>query len=303
MKKIILALLPLVVVINSMACPICGCGGGNLYFGLMPNFKSSFVGIRYNSANYHTQLASDISQHSNNYYHSIELWGGYNISNKLRVMAFAPYYFNQQIDDDGTNNTNGIGDVSVMAQYNIWQSITSFQNNKALKQQLWIGGGLKIPTGKFKVNLSDSTTTLSDINAQLGTGSTDFILNTQYNFQYAKFGINVSANYKVNTQNNDTYKFGNRFTSNWIAYYQFGNRHLKISPNLGFGYENTNPNRLQGTKVPYSGSHLLTAIAGVELNIKGLGIGMNVQLPTSEDFAEGQTQLKMKAMAHLSYAF
>ena len=303
MKKIIIAILALVITVNSFACPICGCGGGNLYMGLMPDFKSKFFGFRYNYSDYHTQLASDITQHSNNYYNSIELWGGYNINRKLRVMAFVPYYINKQIDDDGITNTNGLGDISVMAQYNIWQSITPLNNNKAIKQQLWIGGGLKIPTGTFKVDLADSSTTLSDINAQLGTGSTDFILNGQYNLQYGRFGVNVSANYKMNTENNDKYQYGNKFSSNLLAFYHLGSGHLAISPNAGLGYEHTGSNKLQGEKVQFTGSHLVTAIAGVELSYKAIGFGVNVQLPANQDFAEGQTQLKMKAMAHLSYSF
>ncbi len=303
MKKIIIGLLGLVIAVNSFACPICGCGGGNLYMGLMPDFKTKFFGFRYQFSDFHTQLASDITQHSNNYYNSIEMWGGFNVGKKLRIMAFVPYYVNKQVDDDGITNSNGLGDISVMAQYNIWQSITPLKNNKAIKQQLWIGGGLKIPTGTFKVNLADSSTTLSDINAQLGTGSTDFILNGQYNLQYGRFGANVSANYKVNTENTDKYRYGNKLTTNLLAFYHFGRNHFAISPNIGLGYEKTNPNRLQNDKVAYTGSHLVTAIGGIEFSYKAIGFGVNVQVPTTQDFAEGQTQLKMKAMAHLSYSF
>lgn len=303
MKKIIIALLSLVITINSFACPICGCGGGNLYMGLMPDFKSKFFGFRYHFSDFHTQLADDITQHSNNYYNSIELWGGFNVGKKLRVMAFVPYYINKQTDDDGITNTNGIGDISVMAQYNIWKSFTPFKNNKAIKQELWIGGGLKIPTGTFKVDLMDSSTTLSDINAQIGTGSTDFILNGQYNLQYGKFGVNVSANYKVNTANTDRYSYGNKFMTNMLAFYHLGNRHVVISPNVGLGYENISANKFKNEKVSYTGSHVVTAITGIELNIKTIGFGANIQLPTTQSFAEGQTQLRMKVMAHVSYSF
>jgi hypothetical protein len=275
--------------------------------GLMPNFKSKFFGFRYHFADYHTQLADDITQHSNNYYNSIELRGGFNVGKNVRIMAFVPYYINKQIDDDGTTKTNGIGDISVMAQYKLWHSITQLSNNKAIKQELWIGGGIKLPTGIFNVNLADSSTTLSDINAQLGTGSTDFLLNGQYSLQYGRLGLNVSANYKLNTENSDKYKYGNKFSTNIIAFYHLGSSHLVISPNVGFGYENTDINKQRVDKVkqtvPFTGSHLVTAIAGVELNFKTIGFGVNVQLPASQDFADGQTQLRSKAMAHVSYSF
>jgi len=303
MKKIILAVLILIITINSFACPICGCGGGNLYMGLMPDFKSKFFGFRYHFADYHTQLASDSTQYSNNTYNSVELWGGYNINKQWRVMAYVPYYMNKQVDDDGTTYSHGFGDVSILAQYNIWQKVILLNNNKAIKQQFWLGAGLKIPTGTFKVNLADSAYTLSDINAQIGTGSTDFMINGQYNVQYGKFGANLSANYKLNTQNADKYKFGNKLTTNVIAFYNLGSNHLAISPNVGLGYEKINANTLNKGAIDFTGSNLVTAIAGIELSYKAIGFGVNIQLPTSQNFAEGQTQLNKKAMAHLSYSF
>ena len=293
----------IIITANSFACPICGCGGGNLYMGLIPDFKNKFFGFRYQFSNFHTQLANDATQFSTNYYNSIELWGGYNVSRKLRVMAFAPYYFNKQIDDDGTTHKNGIGDVSIMAQYNVWQSTTMLNNNKAIKQQLWLGGGIKLPTGPFDINATDSNTTIADINAQIGTGSTDFILNGQYNLQLGKVGINVSANYKMNLENSDKYKYGNKFSGNALAFCQIKDKHFTILPNAGLGLETTDKNALQKAKVDYTESRLLTYMAGIELNYRAIGFGVNVQLPASQNFAEGQTELRSKAMAHVSYSF
>ncbi|MFP5040378.1 transporter [Parasediminibacterium sp. JCM 36343] len=303
MKKNILILICIFISFNNFACPICGCGGGNLYMGLMPDFKSKFLGFRYHYAGYHTQLADDPTQFSTNHYNIVELWGGFNINKKLRLMAFVPYYINRQIDDDGIANPHGFGDITIMAQYNVWGSSKLLKNNKVLKQQLWLGGGIKLPTGCFKVNTADSNTTVADINAQLGTGSTDFILNGLYSLQVGKIGANISANYKLNTVNSDNYKYGNKFTGNVITFYQLNKKHLYIIPNLGIGYETTHFNELQKATVAFTGSRLLTYIAGVELSYKSVGFGINAQLPASQDFAEGQTDMRFKAMAHISYSF
>src|SRR5215475_8536802 len=96
---------------STMACDICGCGGGNFYMGLLPNFKSKFIGVRYHYSQYHTVLANDQTQFSHNYYNAVELWGGWNIGKKWQVLAFVPYYFNRQADDDGVTYKNGLGDV------------------------------------------------------------------------------------------------------------------------------------------------------------------------------------------------
>src|SRR5882757_2006664 len=97
-KKIFVSAgLILLISFTSKACPICGCGTGNLYMGLLPDFKYHFIGLRYHYTQYYTQLISDPSQHSTNYYNSIELWGGIRVSKKFQLLAFVPYYENKQI--------------------------------------------------------------------------------------------------------------------------------------------------------------------------------------------------------------
>jgi hypothetical protein len=178
MKKIIFIGIISMSLGNTYACDICGCGGGNFYMGLLPNFKTAFIGIRYNYVQFHTQLASDISQYSHNYYNTVEIWGGWNIGGRWQILAFIPNYFNKQADDDGTTYKNGLGDITILANYQLLHSRSMNRHNKNIEQTWWIGGGVKLPTGTFRVDPADSTTTLADINAQIGTGSTDFLINT-----------------------------------------------------------------------------------------------------------------------------
>jgi hypothetical protein len=283
------------------ACPICGCGNGNLYMGLMPDFKYHFVGFRYHYTQYHTQLISDPSQYSTNYYNNFELWGGIRISKKIQLLAFVPYYENKQVDDDGTTWTHGLGDVTIMGQYRVFASAKSIGKRKILNQQLWFGGGIKLPTGPFNANTLDSNTTVADINAQIGTGSVDFILNGMYAISIRNFGINLSANYKINTINGDDYKFGNKFTSNLIAFFNTSVGTNTVTPNIGLGYENVAKNSLQKQDVQFTGSQIMTGILGAEVDFGKLGIGMNCQLPLAQNFAEGQTKMNLSAMMHVTY--
>ena len=301
MKKIFIAVILIIAVNSSYACNICGCGGGNTYMGLMPNFKNHFFGLRYNYASFHTQLLNDPTQFSNNYYNSVEVWGGINISQKFRVMGFVPYYINKQVDDDGIMSKNGLGDITLIAQYQFFHSFSLLPNHKSMEQQLWLGGGIKAPTGSFKQNPNDTTTTVADINAQLGTGSTDFILNGLYSIRVGSYGLNLSANYKFNTLNSDHYQYGNKFTANAIAYYRFNNKRNTITPNAGLGYETVKGNRLNGTEVQFTGSHVTTGLVGLEFNFSSVGIGLNAQIPIQQSFAEGQTTMKMRGMAHITF--
>jgi hypothetical protein len=302
MKRIIIAIFFITIVSQSNACPFCGCGGGNLYMGLMPDFSKGFVGIRYHYSQYHTTLVSDPSQFSNNYYNIIEAYGGVSIGKHLQVLAFVPYYQNKQVDDDGKTTPHGLGDATVLAQYKVFSSTHLTAGKKVVQQQLWLGAGVKLPTGSFDVDVNDPELTVADINAQLGTGSTDVLLNATYSARVENFGVNASANYKLNTKNSDGYKYGNKFTGNLIGYYRFGAKNTGVSPNAGLMYENIAGNLLKASKVQYTSSNVTNAILGVEFNFNKIGVGVNGQLPVIQNFAEGQTKLKFKAMAHITFS-
>lgn len=303
MKKILLLVSFLSLGIKSFACAICGCGSGNLYMGLLPDFKSHFIGVRYHYSYLHTTLASDPSQFSHNYYNSIELWGGVNIGQKFQVLAFVPYYINRQVDDDGITTPHGLGDITVIGQYNVFHSINFTAGKNMIEQNLWLGIGVKAPTGSFKTNVDDPDATVADINAQLGTGSTDFLLNGLYNIRINDFGVNASASYQINTTNGQDYHYGNKLNTNLIAFYRIGIHKVMLSPNAGLGYEKVEGNLLHNAKVEFTGSNVTNTIAGVELNLKKIGVGLNAQLPIRQNFAEGQTKLKFKSMLHITFGF
>jgi len=288
---------------ESFACDICGCGGGSFYMGLLPSFKSRFIGIRYHFSQFNTSLVSDPTQFSHNNYNSLELWTGWNLGKKWQVLGFIPYYFNKQVDDDGTSNKNGLGDITLMANYQLYQTPTAGRKMGSLWQELWIGGGIKLPTGSFSANTSDSTLTVADINAQIGTGSVDFLVNLNHYLHLNQFGLNTILNYKINTVNTSDYKYGNRFSATSILSYGITVGKARILPNVGVAYELTAANQLQKQTVDFTGGYQLTGIAGLEVYVNRVAIGFNLQGPISQDLADGQTSLRIRGMTHITYVF
>ena len=250
---------------------------------------------------YHTQLANDPTQFSNDYYKIVELWSGINIGPKLQILAFIPYHINKQFTDDGIKTQDGIGDISILLNYNLLHTRSNAGKN-LIEHQLWIGAGIKLPTGKNNVDINDPSVNPGDVNSQSGTGSTDFLLNASYDVSINKFGLSTSVNYKINTDNKTRYRFGNRFTSNTFAFFKLNAMGLGIAPNAGLLYENSASNNLNKVTVVQTGGHLISVAGGVEMNFKKIALGANLQLPVAQNFAEGQTQSKVKGLVHLTFA-
>ncbi|MEI7964214.1 MAG: hypothetical protein WCH29_03535 [Chitinophagaceae bacterium] len=301
MRKFICATtVALLLSISANACEICGCGLGSYYIGMMPQFSHKFIGLRYQYRRFHTVMAGDASQFSNDYYKTTELWAGWNIGKKWQLIAILPYNIVHQVSDDGVTNNQGIGDIAVMANYKLFD-LNSTRNGRAFAQQLWFGAGIKVPTGKFNVDATDPAL-VSVANTQTGTASTDFMLNAMYNVRINKLGINTSASYKINTSNRDKYSFGNKFSAGSMVYYAAKKGAVGIMPNMGLMFENTASNSLQKVTVAQTGGHLFSASAGLELSYKKLTVGASIQLPLSQNFSNGQTELKSKGMLHVTFS-
>jgi len=302
MKKITLTIIVLSITLSSFACPFCGCGVGNFYVGLLPDFQKRFIGLRYRYIPYQTHITSDEGEEfSKDYYHTTELWCGVSIGDRWQILGFIPYQINYQNTDDGKKNLSGISDISVLANYKLVDKI-KMNGAKSTSQQLLIGGGFKLPTGKYRIDPNNPETELGDVNSQAGTGSADFLLNSSYNIRFKKIGINTSVTYKISTTNNEQYQFGNRFNAGSFIFYAAKMKNTMLSPNVGILYQHSATNYFNNTKVDLTGGYLTMAAAGVEIGFKKITIGGNVQLPFSQDFAAGQTEAKTRAMIHMSFS-
>jgi hypothetical protein len=302
LKKIIVFILVLLFSANSRACDICGCGLGNYYIGIVPQFNNSFFGVRYHYRQFHTQIKSDETQFSNDYFQTIELWGGVNLGKKLQVLFFLPYNFNKQVSDDGTKKMNGIGDIATMVNYSLLENSSMNKKNQLVYQQLLVGAGIKLATGQSEIDPAASDI-IALANSQLGTGSTDFLLNAAYTLRINKAGFTTNLNYKLNTANKENYHFGNRFSSNTFFFYSIKSGKITLTPNAGILYEHAAANKLNKVIVDETGGYLASGAAGLEVSFRKTTIGFNIQAPVTQDFASGQTTSKFRTMAHISFGF
>jgi hypothetical protein len=296
MKKILLAGILFFSFQDSFACDICGCSSGSYFIGPFPLFHKYFFGTRYTFRNFKSVVANDPTQFSKDFYQTVELWGGWNIGKKWQVLAFIPYNINRQNSDDGLVKSNGLGDITLIVNYNLLNKQSKANNTN---QQLWIGGGVKIPTGKFS---PDPNEVIPQANNQAGSGSVDYLLNAMYAITMKNWGISSSVNYKINTSANG-YQFGDRFSSSAFVFRSFNCGNTVLNPNAGLLYENLQANKLNGDKVADSGGNALLAAAGLEIGFKKVSAGFNVQLPVTQNFSNEQTTTGTRGMVHVTFTF
>jgi len=255
--------------------------------------------MRYSFQRYNTILASDNTQFSHDFYQAAELMAGTNISNKWQLLMFLPYNHSHTKSDDGIKQNNGLGDLTWIGNYNLLVKKSLKRETVTVFQQLWIGAGIKVPTGRFTV---DSSELISSANLQPGTGSLDFLLNAMYTFQVEGLGVNLNTNYKYNLSA-DNYKFGNRLSATTFVFHPFHLDKVTISPNIGLLFEILGKNSKDHEKVVSTGGNALLSAIGLELRYKNIEFGCNAQLPLSSDLSGGQTSPGTRGMCHVSYMF
>jgi hypothetical protein len=307
MKKLIIAsIIVLFTITSTKACDICGCGVGSYYLGILPEYNKRFIGLRYQHKTLQTHLGpmgERTPLTTDETYQSAELWGGWNIGKRFRVLAFVPYNFNERKSQSSSGGKDGLGDIAIMGYYKFLDH-TGNLGGKLLIQSLYIGGGVKLPTGKYEPS-ERLAVQESPNNFQLGTESTDFTLNAAYDVRWNDLGINANVNYKMNTENKYEYRYGNKFTSNVLIYHKFRvAKVLSVAPNLGVLYE-TAAQDVESKKydVAVSGGYSISAVAGLEFSMKGLSFGGNYQNVRSQDLAGGRAKAGNRVMVHMSVPF
>jgi hypothetical protein len=302
MKKILPVVLLLLVSEISLACEICGCANNNFQIGLLPNFRKYFIGLRYSTAHYNSNLNNDPTQYSHDYYRSFELWGGYQFK-KVQLMTFLPYLASTKISDDGTVHSNGIGDMIVVANYKVWSKMSMNESmTRTTKNELWLGGGIKLPTGVSKVDVNQTDFNVGDFNSQPGTGSMDYLMNATHNFIWNNSGIVTNATYRLNTSNSQNYHFGNRIYLSSSFFQTFKIKNVKVRPMAGFSYLKNDANTYDGSKVSGSDGYSLSGLTGVNLIFGKFGIMMNTYLPIAQNNFNGQTKLQSKTTIGLTFS-
>ncbi|MBX2897069.1 MAG: hypothetical protein KF763_16605 [Cyclobacteriaceae bacterium] len=281
------------------ACDICGCGAANYYWGIMPQFHKSFVGLRYRTQSFNSHLGLHPSFATTEFFQTTEVWGRYYISPRLQVVSFLPYHINQQNTTTETKYLYGVGDIPILTNYKVFSTEEDFL--RRTQHQVWVGGGIKLPTGRYR--FTDDATQVANPNFQLGTGSVDFMLNSWYTVRQGRFGLTTDATLRLATTNPQQYQFGHRINGSVSAFYVQQIKRLGIMPHTGLFGETAKRNRSNGVEIADTGGSAVFLTAGSEGYVGAFTFGISYQKPVQQLLADGHIQAHDRVVVHVTWMF
>ncbi len=266
---------------SGRACEACGCNLGGSYLGITPQFNQHFIGIRhllseYKGAVTHTDELLE-NEFSTDTYFKTELFGRFRIAERIQIGAFVPYQVNTRDGSDGKSTLSGFGDPSLIAYFQPFKPTSE----KDWKHALLIGGGVKVPLGRYK---AEEDGVPIHQNAQLGTGSTDLIFSANYTLRYKQLGLNAEQNLKINGTNKEDYQFGDQVSTSASFFYWIQNPYVAILPVAGLQYERAGRQYDGLVAERNSGGALTYLNLGVQLFHKSWGFNTSFQSPLYHTF-------------------
>ena len=300
MKKIV-GILLIISSLQTFACDLCGCSNGSSFVGLLPRSGSQFVGMRYRLRSFDSHLNSQLLK-TREVYQTLEVWGRFYPIKNLQVLAFLPYNDNQQTMLTSGNKTSkkGIGDALILVHYNVLNTFLDSTNTSGFYHNLMLGGGIKLPTGKFDYGYSDAEV---NPNFQLGTGSTDFLLSVIHTVRYKKVGLNTEIGGRLSTKSNAHYRFGNRVSASLTAFYAKNFGHFSIMPNIGSTIDYGFKDHKEGKLNAQTGGYSLLGSGGVQAYYKNISTGFNFQTPIAQNLGNGELKTLSQCSIFLTIGF
>jgi len=344
-KKIIVLLSCLLFYTSTFGCDLC-----SIYISLDPNGSKNSFGVRYRYRifekdyykesfyminNPNSQKSKINNKHGGSteqtikttekftfteIYNSYDVFANFYLNPRLQLNLSTYFSDNYILNNDSTTtNVAGIGDVSVILKYKLFNtkkcSVDSLKNK--FIHRFTIGGGIDIPTGNYnKSTVTDFETEFKpnvilgtpieelDPHMQAGTGSFNYLFLIEYMTKFNSFGINTNVSYKVNATNNNKFRFANRFNANGTLFFitKLSSK-IKAMPFIGSSYETSKRDSQNDINVLGSGGKVLFLNGGINFFINKLSIEFSYYSPIYEDLLDDQAFNKKRMITQLAYYF
>lgn len=219
MKYTVITVMSLVASLNSFSCDICGGIGSNVSAGMLLNERFHVIGLR--SVNRMSTSYLHGVRHSGEYIFSQEVYTRIQLGQRFQLIGALPFQTALQKRDLGKDVFSGLADP-----YAYVNAILIHRKDSlgATRSFLSLGGGLKVPAGKY------ASTADGFQNLYPGSGACDVLASINI---VRRLGGRVSslseASFTYRTTNPVGFRFGNVITaSTQLTHYKShrGNRLL-----------------------------------------------------------------------------
>lgn len=281
---------------KEILCDACGCSASGGSMGFASILNPNFIGVRYFNQSYKSTdgLYSNSPWYEENF-NTIQVWGRIPVTKKIQISALLPYHFHNRESANGKQNISGIGDATFLGMYEVFKT----KNDSAtFSHSVQIGAGVKIPLGKFDEANNGSV----NPSYQVGTGSWDYVLATEYVIKRKQFGLNAMLNYIIKTENDKNYRFGNQTNYAGTFFYLVETSKFTFVPQLGIAGEIYEDNYQYNQKVRGTAGDILLSKIGFEIGRNRWSFGANAMLPINQNLNAGRVEANYRWSVNLNYS-
>lgn len=285
---------------SAVACDICGCGAGNFFLGSQPMVQRHFVGVSMRSMRFRSWYdRQDGRLHSMEHFRTVELQARWLPHRRWQIQARLPIGFNRQLMDGQVKTLQGMSDAALLVQYNLLDKLGLLDDQQQLvQQQWWAGAGAKLPTGRY--DYTADPTEVANPNFQLGSGSTDALISTQYSIRINRVGLMADALWRLNGRNANDYQFGHRWQTNLLLYTVQKWKKTGVQAYAGMGADWMKVDNSRGVKNEYTGGYLVAAQAGIDVYVGNCWLGGLVRVPVHQQQGGGVLDQQINASLHMN---
>jgi hypothetical protein len=291
MKKILMSMAMFFISATPLlACEICGANFTSQNPYLFSHQSRSYIGLSFQHSHYNLYNEGVLNKQQSS---SFSLLTQFAISKRINLLAVFPFQSNTITSTSTVSKTTGISDVSVLLNYNALQKSTG-----KLTHFLSIGGGLKLPTGKYR---SPKEEQAGDQNYQLGTGSFDFLLSCSYRLTLGNFSFNALSSYTYTNTNKDGYRYGDVLTTAATTVYSIKKQTIVLSPYVQLINEHHYMDAVKKILQDHSEGSILTAASGVDVSKDKITFGLSYHIPLQQNLMKGELEANPKIAARISF--
>lgn len=281
--------------LKEILCDACGCSASGGSMGFASILNPNFIGVRYFNQSYKSTdgLYSNSPWYEENF-NTIQVWGRIPVTKKMQISALLPYHFHNRESANGKQNISGIGDATFLGMYEVFKTKS---DSATFSHSLQFGAGVKIPLGKFDEAYNGSV----NPSYQVGTGSWDYVLATEYVIKRKQFGLNAMLNYTIKTENDKNYRFGNQTNYAGTFFYLLETSKFIFVPQLGIAGEIYANNYQYNQKVRGTAGDIFLSKIGFEIGRNRWSFGANAMLPINQNLNAGRVEANYRWSVNLNY--